>query len=259
MSTLAIFLCGSLAGLFGSLVGLGGGIIIVPILTLIFDVPIKYAVATSLISVCATSIGGAAKYLKRGTADFRLGLFLETTTVAGALTGGFLAVAVKSQVIGITFSLMLFYTSIMMLLKREKPIKSDNELQPVEPASLAKYFALGISFVGGMFSSFLGVGGGIIKVPVMNLILKMPMNLAAATSTYMIGITTAAGSIVYLVKGMVDYEIAAPLILGTYLGSSFGAIISNKTKSNLIKYLFVAVVIYSAFSIGLKELGLKLL
>jgi uncharacterized protein len=258
MSILAIFLCGALAGLFGALVGLGGGIIIVPVLTLIFNVPIKYAVATSLISVCATSIGGAAKYLKQGKADFRLGLFLETTTVAGALIGGFLAVALKSQVIGITFSLMLLYTSAMMIIKKDQPSKADCDLRHIEPAAPGKYYALGLSFIGGIFSSFLGVGGGVIKVPVLNLILKMPIALAAATSTYMIGITTAAGSIVYLVKGMVDYKIVAPLILGTYIGSSLGATVAGKTKSRVIKFLFIAVAIYSAFSIGLKELGVKL-
>jgi hypothetical protein len=256
MLILAIFACGLLAGLFGALVGLGGGVIIIPILTLIFNIPIKSAVAISLISVCATSVGGAARYLAAGKADFRLGLFMETTTVAGAICGGMIAVLAKPLIVAVTFSLLLFYTGIAMLLKKDIEENQTGEYHHEEPKGLIKYTVLGLSFIGGIISSFLGVGGGVIKVPIMNLILKIPIKISAATSTYMIGITTAAGSLVYLAKGMVDYQMAAPLILGTYLGSTAGARLSAKTDSKIIRYILVIVILYSAINISLKYLGI---
>jgi uncharacterized protein len=259
MLIFAIGICGLVAGLFGALVGLGGGVIIIPILTLIFDVPIKSAVAISLISVCATSIGGAARYLAAGKSDFRLGLFMETTTVAGAICGGMVALLVNQSLIAIMFSLLLFYTSITMILKKENKGNSEIDYRHSDPVGTVKYVVLVLSFVGGIISSFLGVGGGVIKVPIMNLILKIPIKISAATSTYMIGITTAAGSLVYLIKGMVDYQMAAPLILGTYLGSSVGAKLSARINSTVIKYIFVSVLLYSAVTITLRHLGIKFL
>jgi uncharacterized protein len=252
MLLLAIFICGLLAGLFGAIVGLGGGVVIIPILTLVFDVPIKSAVAISLIAVCATSIGGAARYLAAGKTDIRLGLFMETTTVAGALVGGMAALLVEPSVVAILFSLLLIYTGITMLLKKEEIRNADAAYQHIEPAGVIRYAVLFLSFIGGIISSFLGVGGGVIKVPIMNMILKIPIKVSAATSTYMIGITTAAGSLVYLVKGMVDYKMAAPLILGTYLGSSAGARLSARIDAKIIKYILVIVIIYTAITIGKK-------
>ncbi len=252
-------MCGFLAGFLGALVGIGGGVMIVPILVLIFDVPIKSAVAISLISVCATSIGGASRYLNSGTADFRLGLFLETTTVAGAICGGMIALLVRQSILAVMFSILLFYTAITMILNKENGKDSNMEYRHTEPVGMIKYIVLALSFVGGILSSLLGVGGGIIKVPIMNLILKLPIKVSAATSTYMIGITTAAGSIVYLIRGMVDYQIAAPLILGTYLGSGIGARMTTRIHSSIIKYIFVIIILYTAATISLKHFGITLL
>ena len=252
-------MCGLFAGLLGSIVGLGGGIVIVPLLTLVFGVPIKNAIATSLISVCATSIGGATRYLRAGTADLRLGLFLETATVVGALGGGTLALAVKPQIIGITFALMLFYTGFAMLFKSERQSTRQGIAHAGQGKSSTNIIVLALSFVGGLISSFLGVGGGVVKVPIMNLVLNLPLKVATATSTYMIGITTAAGSLIYLVNGMIDYHIAAPLILGTYAGASLGAHIAAKADSRIIRYILVAIMIYVAINIGLKQIGIRLL
>lgn len=255
MLILEIVICGLLAGFFGSLVGIGGGVIIVPILTLIFNIPIKSAIAISLISVCATSIGGASRYLVTGKTDFRMALLLETTTVAGAICGGMVALLVKQSVVAVMFSILLFYTAITMMLKGESPNNSDIEYKHSEPVGIIKLVVLALSFVGGVISSLLGVGGGIVKVPIMNLILKLPIKISAATSTYMIGITTAAGSLVYIIKGTVDYQVAAPLILGTFFGSSIGAKLSASIHSTIIKYIFIAVILYSAVTITIKHLG----
>ncbi|NLI14709.1 MAG: sulfite exporter TauE/SafE family protein [candidate division Zixibacteria bacterium] len=259
MLMLLIAICGFSAGMLGSLIGIGGGIIIVPILVLIFNLPIKSAVAISLISVCATSIGGASRYLVSGQTDFRLGLFLETTTVAGAICGGLIAILVNQSIIAIMFSILLFYTAIAMIKKKENVDDFNSEDTRAESGGLIKYIVLTLSFAGGILSSLLGVGGGIIKVPIMNLILKLPIKVSAATSTYMIGSTTAAGSIVYLIKGVIDYQVAAPLILGTYLGSGIGAKLSGRIYSNAIKYIFIIVLLYSAVTIALKHFGINLL
>ncbi len=266
MEIIAIFICGLGAGLFGSLVGLGGGVIMVPVLNLIFGLPIKTAVATSLCAVCATSIGGAARYLKKGLVDFRMGLFLETTTVVGAIAGGFLAIAIKPQIISIAFAVVLLYTSANMIMKLRSPeiVISENDRGEINPGR--KYTALGLSSLAGMVSAMLGVGGGVVQVPILHLVLKYPIKAAVATSTYMIGITAAAGSLVYLlsqVKGtvnyiLIDYHAAGALIVGTLAGSSLGAALSDKLKARSIKLLFIIALLYAALRIGFKSLGWEL-
>jgi len=261
-----IFICGMGAGFFGAMVGLGGGVIMVPVLHLIFDLPIKTAVATSLCAVCATSIGGAARYLNKGMVDFRLGLFLETTTIVGAIAGGVLAIAIKPQLVSIAFAAVLLYTSANMIIKIRKPegIISNDHRQRI--TSARKYTALGLSTLAGMVSALLGVGGGVVQVPILNLVLRYPIKAAVATSTYMIGITAAAGSLVYFlsqVRGtvdypLIDYQAIGPLILGTLAGSSMGAATADKLRSRVIKIIFVIALVYAGLRIGLKGLGVEL-
>jgi len=266
MEIIAIFICGLGAGFFGSLVGLGGGVIMVPVLNLIFGLPIKTAVATSLCAVCATSIGGTARYLKKGLVDFRMGLFLETTTVIGAIAGSFLAIAIKPQFVSVAFAVVLLYTSANMVFKLRSPEMAfdDNSRGEITPGR--KYSALGLSSLAGMVSALLGVGGGVVQVPILHLILKYPIKVAVATSTYMIGITAAAGSLVYFlsqVKGIVnytliDYHAVGALIIGTLTGSNLGAALSSKLKAQFIKVLFIIALVYAAFRIGFKGLGWEL-
>ena len=254
-----ILLCGLGAGFFGTLVGLGGGIIMVPVLNLVFGFPIKTAVATSLCAVCATSIGGAAKYLTRGVADFRMGLFLETTTVIGAVSGCLLAIIVKPQVISIIFALVLFYAAVSIALKKQDAEGNQDNINYNKPTLKRKLSALGLSSVVGMVSSFLGIGGGVVQVPILHLILKLPIKVATATSTYMIGITASAGSLVYFFKGIIDYKFVGPLIIGTLIGSTYGATVAGKLKSTTIKLLFIVVIVYAGLQVGLKGLGVKIL
>jgi len=263
---MAIFICGLGAGFFGSLVGLGGGVIMVPVLNLIFDLPIKTAVATSLCAVCATSIGGTARYLKKGLVDFRMGLFLETTTVIGAIAGSFLAIAIKPQIVSVAFAVVLLYTSVNMILKLRSPELAINSEKRDEINPGRKYSALGLSSLAGMVSALLGVGGGVVQVPILHLILRYPIKAAVATSTYMIGITAAAGSLIYFlsqVKGtvnyvLIDYQAVGALIIGTLSGSNLGAALSGKLKARFIKILFVIALTYAALRIGFKGLGWEL-
>ena len=238
----------------------------VPVLNLIFDVPIKTAVATSLCAVCATSIGGAARYLSRGLVDFRLGLFLEITTIIGAVSGGLLAIVIKPEIMSVAFAIVLLYTSANMIAKIRKRDEAVSENHRRDILPMRKYIALGLSTIAGMVSALLGVGGGVVQVPILHLVLKYPIKAAVATSTYMIGITAAAGSLVYFlsqVRGIVDiqlinYQAIGPLILGTLAGSSLGAAVAEKLKSRVIKLIFVIALVYAGIRIGLKGLGVEL-
>ena len=258
MEILLIFLGGAAAGAFGALVGLGGGVIMVPLLNLVFHVPIKIAVAPSLCAVCATSIGGAARYLNRDLVEIRLGLFLETTTIMGAVAGGLLAIAIKPEIVSVTFAVVLLYTSIMMTLRFKKDYVITGPERAEEISFSRKYIALALSTLAGMVSAFLGVGGGVVQVPILHMILNLPLKVATATSTFMIGITAATGSVIYYFKDIIDYRAAAPLIIGTLVGSQLGARLAGRVDSKLIKAVFIIALIYAAVRIGFKGLGLEL-
>jgi uncharacterized membrane protein YfcA len=267
MVILAIFISGLVAGFFGSLVGLGGGVIMVPLLNLIFGLPIKTAVATSLVAICATSIGGTARYLKSNLVDYRMGLFLETTTIVGAIAGGLVALVIKPQILSVAFAIILIYTSVNMLTKlkrKESPITA-GLAQSVSTAR--KYIALALSGIAGMVSAMLGVGGGVVKVPIIHLILGYPIKNSTATSTFMIGLTAAAGSLVYFIaqtRGsvdyvLIDYHAVAPLVIGTLAGSTIGATVAGKLNARAIKIVFIVALLYAGLRIGLRGLGIELL
>lgn len=265
MEILAIFIGGLVAGFFGALVGLGGGVIMVPLLNLLFGLPIKTAVATSLCAVCATSIGGTARYLRDNLADVRIGLFLEMTTIIGAIAGGLIAIIINAQIISIAFAVVLLYTSLSMLTRlndREKPVAlNDNH----EISSGMKFSALGLSSIAGMVSALLGVGGGVVQVPILHLVLRYPIKAAVATSTFMIGMTAASGTLVYFIaqlKGaveylLIDYRAIAPLIIGTLIGSNLGALTAGKLKAKIIKIIFIIALLYAGLRIGLQGLGVE--
>jgi uncharacterized membrane protein YfcA len=215
-------------------------------------------VATSLCAVCATSIGGAARYLKRELVEVRLGLFLETTTIIGAVAGGLLAIVIKPEIVSVAFALVLLYTSIMMALQFKKDYVRSGDEHSDDISSPGKYVALGLSTLAGMISAFLGVGGGVVQVPILHMILKYPLKVATATSTFMIGITAATGSVLYFFKDMIDYRAAAPLIIGTLAGSQIGARLAGRADSRLIKGIFIMALVYAAVRIGFKGLGLEL-
>jgi uncharacterized membrane protein YfcA len=266
MEIVAIFISGLVAGYFGALVGLGGGVVMVPLLNLIFGLPIKTAVATSLCAVCATSIGGTARYLKSELVNIRMGLFLEMTTVIGAVGGGLIALIIKPQIVSVAFAIVLLYTSLNMLAKlneKDIPLAAGGSY---EVSSHRKFSALGLSSIAGMVSALLGVGGGVVQVPILHLILRYPIKAAVATSTFMIGITAASGTLVYFIAQLreavdyllIDYYALPPLIIGTLIGSNLGALTASKIKSRIIKIIFVIALLYAGVRIGLRGLGLEL-
>ena len=260
---LLLALSGLAAGAFGALLGLGGGILIVPILTLGFDIPLTAAVGTSLICVIATSTGAAAINVRAGRADVRLGMTLGAGTVVGALTGAVVAGFLPERLLAALFAALLAYTAFTMargLLRRGERADDDPNLDPAAPdgprapAYRARRLpvAVGGSFLAGNVSGLLGVGGGIVTVPLIHLVMGAPMRIAVATSNFMIGLTAAAGAYAYLFRGDVDPRLAAPVVLGVAAGAAIGAAMSARLRTSWLVALFVVVVLYVAVQMALR-------
>ncbi len=265
---LLLVLGGLVAGAFGALLGLGGGILIVPLLTLAFGVPLQAAVGTSLVCVIATSTGGAAVNVSAGRTDVRLGVTLAAGTVVGAVTGAVVAGFLPERILAALFAALLAYTIFAMLrgLRRSPDDGSmAGELDPAAPdgAGAPAYrttrvpLAVGGSFVAGNVSGLLGIGGGAVTVPLVHLVMGAPMRIATATSNYMIGITGAAGAYAYLFRGDIDPRQAAPVVLGVVVGAALGARIGPRIRSAWLVILFALVLGYVAFEMARRALGMS--
>jgi uncharacterized protein len=267
--TLVVLGISYLAGLLGSLVGVGGGIIVVPALTLLMGVSIQKAIAASIVSVIATSSGAAASYVSQRIANMRLGMILEVATVIGALTGAYLADFVSGRGLFLIFALVLAYTAWSMIRpKGSAPPPAPDPLADrlglhgsffdrsvgTEVAYRVSRTKLGlvVSYVAGVSSGLLGIGGGVLKVPVLNLAMGIPIKACTATSNFMIGVTAAASAGVYLMRGEVLPFVAAPVAVGVLLGAKTGATLMSGMKNNSIRIIFVAVLAVSAVQMLLK-------
>ena len=245
------------AGFLGSLLGLGGGIIIVPTLTLLFHVNIRYAIAASLISIVATSSGAAASYLKDNLTNLRVAVLLEIGTVSGAILGFLIAKKIQSSYLFLLFGVFLFFSALMMLRRREEHLSTQDhpwsqrlglagsfpgvhgELQHYKVENVP--FGLIAMFFAGILSALLGIGSGIFKVLAMDSAMKLPMKVSSATSNFMIGVTATASAGAYLLRGDIRPEIAAPVSVGIIVGSWFGAHLMVKMPAKLIRVIFVVV------------------
>jgi uncharacterized membrane protein YfcA len=263
------------AGVFGALLGLGGGILIVPLLTLAFGLPFREAVAVSLLAVITTSSASAAVYLERGVANLRLGMTLELLTATGALAGGLLAFMLDERLLAGIFAVMLVYVAVSMARRRGPGIDEQPPDLVADPAAdappPANGFAatlggpdyairrlplgLALSAFAGLQSALLGVGGGIVKVPAMHLAMGVPLRVATATSNLMIGITASASAIIYLFRGGLDPYVAGPTAIGVFVGASLGSRIAHRVDVRLLRFLFTAVLLYTAYQMLLKALG----
>jgi uncharacterized membrane protein YfcA len=254
-----ILLVGSyFAGLLGSLTGLGGGFIIIPLLTLLLRVDIHYAIGASLVSVIATSSGSAAAYVKEGITNIRIGMFLEIATTAGAFTGAILAVYVPTQHIAVLFGVILIFSAIMSLRKRAEHIIPEQK-------GLAKKLRLGGAYpmngttveygvsrvaggfcmmiFAGLISGLLGIGSGALKVIAMDGIMRIPFKVSTTTSNFMIGVTAAASAVVYLQRGYIHPGIAMPVVVGVLLGALSGSkILVHTSSSGWLRWLFAIVI-----------------
>jgi uncharacterized protein len=250
---------GVAAGVFGSLLGLGGGILIVPLLTIGFGLPLREAVGVSLICVIVTSGAAAAVYLERRVANLRLGMSLELFTAIGALVGGLIAFLVSERFLAALFSAMLVYVAVSMIRGRDLEPDDDIATGPLssQPFGLTLdgpgYTVHGLgrgvvgSLVAGVVSALLGIGGGLIKVPVMHLLMGVPLRVATATSNLMIGVTASASAIIYLVRGGIDPFVAGPTAIGVFLGATIGSRAAHRIELRVLRLLFVAVLSWTAF------------
>jgi uncharacterized protein len=242
-----------LAGLLGSLTGLGGGVIVVPLLTLLFGVDIRYAIGASLVSVIATSSGAAAAYLKEGYSNMRVGMFLEIATTVGAVCGAFLATRIPTGAIAIIFGLVLLYsawTSVAQPPELAAPetgrfarwLRMDGHYPT--PEGERAYHVTGVPagfslmWVAGALSGLLGIGSGAVKVLAMDRAMRIPFKVSTTTSNFMIGVTAAASAGIYLRRGYIDPGMAMPVMLGVLAGALLGARILPHAKVHTLRLVF---------------------
>ena len=256
--TLIILVGAYFAGLLGSLTGLGGGVVIIPLLTLLLDVDIHYAIGASLVSVIATSSGSAAAYVKEGITNIRLGMFLEIATTIGALVGAMLAIYIPIQYIAVLFGVILIFSALMSLRKKVENIVLERSYLAERLKLNGSYpdgngtVAYGVTRVGGGFfmmlfagviSGLLGIGSGALKVVAMDGIMRIPFKVSTTTSNFMIGVTAAASAVVYLQRGYIDPGIAMPVVIGVLFGAMTGSKILVHTKSSRwLRWVFAVVV-----------------
>ena len=280
------------AGVFGSLLGLGGGTLLVPLLTLGFGLPLRDAVGVSLVAVIVTSSASASVFLQRHAANLRLGMTLELFTAIGAIAGGVIAFAVDQRLLAGLFALLLAYVALSMLVRggtaaapaeavpaTAAPAEADRDAARGTDADGAgelrrgwtaemiarlsgrdyRIRRLGLGFVGslgaGVVSALLGIGGGAVKVPVMHLAMGVPLRVATATSNLMMGITASASAVIYLLRGGIDPYVAGPTAIGVFLGASLGSRVVHRIDLRILRLLFTVVLLYTAFQMLRRAFG----
>lgn len=293
--TLYLILTGLAAGFLGSIVGIGGGIMIVPVLSLLLKIPIQNAIGTSLIAVMATSISASRLFFKKDLTNLKIGLTLVTFTTAGAIAGSILVAFVRTNILFGLFGLLTMvsaYFSYRKNIRQQKDgaeiILEDCEKSPADKSILLnealetekkvqadfyydtalkktigyqiKNYPVGFttSFFAGIMSGLLGIGGGFINVSTMNLLMNVPLKAATATSTFMIGITAAASSIIYLTKGLVIPDITAAVVIGVLLGGTVGSFLACYLKNKYIVIILIVIFIVFGINMILKAFGINL-
>jgi uncharacterized protein len=249
---------GAVAGTLGGMLGLGGGVFLVPVLVQVLGVPMPQAVAVSLTTVIATSNAVSGSVAGRSLINMRLGFLLELATAAGGLVGGFVATAIAPRLLMITFSLVMAGMSVLTFLRRDH---RNNLPSSADPGKWGGRFvdeisgetvayrvermplALGTSFVAGTLSTMLGIGGGVIKVPVLNAWCGVPMRVASATSAFMIGVTATSGALIYFGRGLLLPVLAASAVLGVRLGSSLGLRLGRQWPARRLKLVLAVVLL----------------
>ena len=259
--TIILFIGAFAAGFVGSLSGLGGGIIIIPLLSVFWGVDIHYAIGTALVAVIATSSGSASAYVREGITNMRLGMFLEIGTTAGAVIGALISTNAPTSALAIIFGATLIFSSINGIRKKEEHL-----VLPEQGSTLAKKLKLSGSYptekgeelhysmknvvggfsmmgVAGMMSGLLGIGSGAFKVIAMDTIMKIPFKVSTTTSNFMMGVTAIASSVIYIQKGYIEPKICMPVIIGVLIGSMVGAKVLMKINTKKLK-MFFAVLIF---------------
>lgn len=260
--TLLLLLGSLLAGFLGSLTGLGGGVILTPLLTLVFHVDIRYAIGCSLIASIATSSGAAVAYIREGITNMRLGMFLEIATTCGAVAGAIIAVYTPTHIVAIIFGFVLMFSAAMSL--RNHPVVEVegegsklaialklNSQYPTREGPVSykvKNVGGGFAMMGlaGMLSGLLGIGSGALKVLAMDLVMRIPFKVSTTTSNFMIGVTAAASAVVYFQRGYIDPGLSMPVVLGVLGGAFIGSQVLIKSGGKWLKLVFTLVIFFMA-------------
>lgn len=259
--TIVIGFGSALAGFFGSLTGLGGGAFVVPLLTLVLGVDIKYAIGASLVSIIATSSGAAAAYVKEGFTNLRIAMFLCIATTIGALFGAFLALKIQTAALSIIFGTVLIVSAYLSIRKQKEPAldeKKDHlatrlKMHGTYPSSKGvkqpyhiSHVPMGFALMGlaGTLSGLLGIGSGAVKVLALDQVMHVPFKVSTSTSNLMIGVTAAASAGLYITRGYVDPALSMPVMLGVLIGAFCGAKVMAHANTMLLRRLFGAVVFF---------------
>lgn len=258
-----ILLAGAFAaGLLGSLTGLGGGVVVIPLLTLVFHVDIRYAIGASLVASIATSSGAASAYVKEGITNIRIGMFLEIATTTGAVIGALLAAYIAPGIVAVLFGCVLIFSAIMSIRKKTEHLElSDtsplaqklklNGTYPTSEGQVAYYIrkvpgGYVLMTFAGIISGLLGIGSGALKVLAMDVIMHIPFKVSTTTSNFMIGVTAAASAVVYMQRGYIDPGIAMPVMLGVLVGAMTGSKILVRANTHKLRQIFAVVIVFLA-------------
>ena len=272
----ALIFAGSVAaGLLGSLVGLGGGVLIVPLLTLLFGFPIYFAIGASIISVIATSSGAAAAYVRDRLTNLRVGMFLELATTTGAICGAFLAGLLAQNLLSVVFGVILLVSAAPLVFKLGEELPSgvkndrlaswlhlngsypDHRLQREVSYQVTRTpLGLVMMYVAGLISGLLGIGSGTFKVLALDEAMRLPIKVSTTTSNFMIGVTAAASAGIYFSRGDIPPLVAAPVALGILLGALIGARVLARLSSRFLRLIFLAVILVAAIEMVLRGLGI---
>ena len=276
---LQFILIAVLAGFLGSLVGLGGGIIITPALTILFGFDIKYAIGASIVAVIATSSGSAIAFVKDHVSNMRVGMLLEVFTTAGGVVGALMAGVFSSRLLYIFFSLILLNSFYGMLKKTGLITKLKKEEEKVENDKYADKYKLNstyydkatgetvkynvtnvpqgslVMFGAGFASGLLGIGSGAFKVVALDTYMKLPIKVSTATSNFMMGVTATASALIYFFNGTINPVVAAPIAIGTLIGSRTGAKVMQRLDAKYIRYIFLPILLFTIINMFLKGLG----
>jgi uncharacterized membrane protein YfcA len=258
-----VFAIATMVGAIGGMLGVGGGVLLVPLLTGVMHVPIHQAIGASLVSVIATSSAAGSVYIGHGLTHTKLSMVLEIATTIGAIVGSLIAASIHPRWLEGLFALMLLATALGMRSLRtdEHPAPTgllDTRYRDPTTGHWVDYgvrhlgVGMGASVAAGMLSGLVGVGGGVVKVPIMAVVMRVPLRAAVATSNFMIGVTAASGAIIYFSRGLVAPHVAVPAALGVLIGASIEPRLGVKVRSAKIKHVFIVLILVFAVEMGWK-------
>jgi len=253
VSSLWIFPIAVGAGAFGAMLGLGGGIILVPALTVLMGVPIKQAVAASLVAVAATSCAGTPTYLQAGLVDWQLGVRLLIPTLCGAIAGGLLIGYIPDAAVRWLFIALVLYVlgQILWAMRRPPAAQATRADCCTQWNARQRGIAVSLCALAGAISALLGVGGGLIQVPLMHTILQTPLRCAIGTSTFLIGATASASALLYLVQGKLPVDHVVPAALGIVIGAQIGVKLAQRMPTLALRLIFMGVMLYTVIRFAL--------